>query len=168
MLYEYEKVKDNRWIIEEKPYYDKEECKRCIEWRHLYPHALYFDSSYDIEHGEKFFEFVKFRRFCDRKLKGDVIFSVIDRSYTYNWYSDPEKHWDYSHCSEQWIFYAFNFELLCDYYLVKKTFNYWCDLVPKHTRKPHHDWMKNPHIDSKDHDKYWDPRWKMFKKLESA
>jgi len=167
MLYEYEKIKNNKWIIEERAVYDQEAGIRYTTWSHLYPHALYFATYDEVEYRNKTFDFVKFKRFCDRKLSGDVIYSLIDRSYTYKYYSDPQKTWDGSHHTEQWIFFAFNFELLCDCYLTRNEFKLFDKLPPVNARKPHHDWTLNEHIDCSDHDKYWDHRFKMLEKLRS-
>ena len=166
MLYEYEKVKDNPWIIKSIP---TGRCtktgKTLYDWTYSYPYALYWDEFNDYEYGQRHFDYIGIRRFMDRNLAGDVIYHRIDRSYSYKYYLDPKKTFDYSHYEERWYFKAFNFELLCDYYLVKNTFNIWDALPPKHTRKPHHDWKKNEHVDVQDCDKYWDPEFKTIQKL---
>jgi hypothetical protein len=127
-----------------------------------YPYELYHDCE---DKCQPLFNLVQFRRFCDRNLSGDVLISYEDRSYSYQYYVDPEKTWRGSFYHQRWFFLKLNFELLCDWWTVKNKFDYWSTLPDVNARKPEHDWMKNEHIDCGEYDKNWDPRYKMIKKL---
>lgn len=153
-------VEDTRFIIKRETYNYHE--GSVTHYFDDYPYELYSECK---DYNKPNFNLIHFRRFCDRNLSGDVILSYVDRSYGYNYYVNPEETWRYSHYSESWTFIQLNFELLCDWFKVKNTFQYWCNLPDKNTRKTHHDWMHNEHIDCSDTDKWWDPRWKMYTKL---
>lgn len=166
MLYIYDKVKDDKWLIDEKPI-GFADGRTIYSWTSDYPYELYVDDYEDAHYGKRNFNFIEIKRFCDRKLTGNVIFSVVDRSYTYKYYLGPEKTWEGTYYTERWVFHKYNFELLCDYYLFKKTYKFMDKLPPEKSRKPYHDWTLNEHIDCGEYDKLWDPRYKMLQKLSA-
>lgn len=163
MLYFLDDVKDNDFIISVRQEYDSNISRLLTHYLDDYPHELYYDCD---KNNKPDFNLIQFRRFCDRNLKGDVIYSWVDKSYSYNYYLDPQKTWDYSFNQERWYFFRLNFELLCDWWIVKEKYPKFEMSVSNKLRKDFHDWMKNEHIDCNDHDKYWDPRWKMIEKLK--
>lgn len=163
MLYYLEDVKNNDFIITTRRSYNSDAGRIEDHYLDEYPYDLYYDCDTNNKPG---FNLVHFRRFCDRNLKGDVIYSWVDKSYAYRYYLNPEKTWDYSFYQEKWYLFRLNFELLCDLWKVKKTYSGDCGSLENKLRKDHHDWTKNEHIDCSDDDKYWDPRWKMIEKLK--